>query len=111
MQRDEKLERILRDTMPERGPQPRAQAGFQDSCHDSLELCQELLRSMPPTAQKRAKKAAEQLIGVWDRLKVEAPKDPAVAVGAAFAVFYMAEHIINSREGPINDNMIVVVGG
>jgi hypothetical protein len=82
---------------------------FTDSCHDSLALVQELIQGMPRGAQLRAKRAAERMIEVWDAMKKEAPKDPAVAVGAAFAVFYMAEHIINSSEGPISDNMIVTL--
>lgn len=85
-------------------------AKFIDSCHDDFQLCQELIRGMPGTAQQRAKKAAAQLIEVWDKLKTEAPNDPAVAVGAAFAVFFMADHIINSTESAVSDKLIKVVG-
>lgn len=83
---------------------------FSDSVHDDFELCQELIRGMPGTAQQRAKKAAEQLLEVWDKMKAEAPKDPAVAVGAAFAVFFMANHIVNIGGGPLSDDLIKVVG-
>jgi|HubBroStandDraft_4_1064222.scaffolds.fasta_scaffold00046_39 hypothetical protein len=83
---------------------------FTDSVHDNMELVKELIQGMPRSAQIRAKQAAAQLIQTWDKMKVEAPKDPAVAVGAAFAVCYMMDHIVESTDGPINDNMIIQIG-
>lgn len=84
---------------------------FTDSLHDSFELVQQLVRGMPGTAQKRAKTAAERMLDTWEKMKQEAPKDPAVAVGAAFAVFFIANEIVDAPKGDvISDSIIETVG-
>jgi len=74
---------------------------FTDSNAANFELVKELVAGMPESAQRRARKAGGQIVDIVEKLKREYPNDPAIAVGAAFAVFFMAENLIQ----PNGDNV------
>lgn len=66
---------------------------FTDSLSENLEVCAELLRGVPPDARNRAKKAAASVERVFTALQKDHPRDPAVALGFAFAIFKYCEKI------------------
>jgi hypothetical protein len=69
---------------------------FNDSIENNIEVITELLRGVPPAGRKRAQRAAVQLENVFTRLQKDHPKDPYVAIGAAFALFKLSERIVNA---------------
>ena len=54
----------------------------------------ELLRDMPPEAKQRAKYAAMAFETLFQQLRMAHPRDPAIALGAAFAVFAIAKRLV-----------------
>lgn len=69
---------------------------FTDSIANNVEVVSELLKGVPPTSRERAKRAAVMIERVWTQLQRDYPRDPAVALGAAYAVFKFAEKIIET---------------
>ena len=72
---------------------------FGDSISENVALLEELLRSIAPMHRNQAKRAAVQIEKVWNALIKENPKNPAVALGAAFAVYKLAERLGEKQEG------------
>ena len=69
---------------------------FSDSLDNNIEVLRELLRGLPEPTRKRAVGAATALENTFTRLQKDYPKDAAVALGAAFAVFVLAERIVQA---------------
>jgi hypothetical protein len=69
---------------------------FTDSIDENVETLRELLGGIQPEHRQRAKKAAVALENVFNRLKHDYPRDPAVALGAAFAIFMMAQRMVEA---------------
>ncbi len=69
---------------------------FTDSLDENIEILRELLAGMPPESRRRAQGAAVALENTFHRLQKDHPKDAAVALGAAFAVFKLAERIVDA---------------
>lgn len=81
---------------------------FGDSIDKNLEVIKELLRGQPATTRDRAKRAAISIENTFEALKRASPRDPAVALGTAFAVFTIAQRIVqdDSRAGDAPGNLI-----
>jgi hypothetical protein len=60
----------------------------------TLEQVSELIRALPPDARERAKYAAVQFEKIFQKLRVDHPSDPAIALGAAFAIFTLADRLV-----------------
>lgn len=90
--------------------QPAPTVGFGDSVSENSELIAELLRGMPESAFRRAQHAAAAIEKVFVGLAKDHPKDPAIALGAAFAIFKIAEGIVQ-RERNASESLIQIVGG
>jgi hypothetical protein len=58
-----------------------------------LEVVRELLAGVPPGARLRAKSAAAQIERTYMGIVRNHPKDPAVGLGLAFAIFTIAERL------------------
>ena len=69
-------------------------ATFTDDIDQNLEIISELIRDMPPQYQARAKAAAIRFEQTWDGLRRDFPKDPAVALGAAWAIHQLAQRMV-----------------
>jgi hypothetical protein len=77
---------------------------FNDSIENNLEVLRELLIGMPPTSRDKAKRAAVAIEKAWNALHKDNPKDPAVALGAAFAVYTLAQRMLEQKsenDGPL----------
>lgn len=81
---------------------------FTDSCENNLEILRELLSGIPPVARKRAVAAAVLLENTFTRLQKDHPKDAAVALGAAFAVFTLAQRMVDApKQGDKEDRGLI----
>lgn len=67
---------------------------FTDSVGGNVELIVELIAGMPHSARPRALQAALAIERVFEGMRKNSPGDPAVALGAAFAIFKIAERLV-----------------
>lgn len=72
---------------------------FNDSIQNNLDIIKELMHSVPPAQRQKARKAAVMLENTVTRLKKEYPRDNAVALGTAFAIFTLAERLVQAGKG------------
>jgi hypothetical protein len=73
---------------------------FSANIDENCEMLQELLRGLPPSARGRAKMAAAAIEKVFVGLQKDHPKDGAVALGAAFAIYMIGARIVEqAKEG------------
>lgn len=69
---------------------------FTDSVTENVEMLRELLGGIPPESRRRAKGAAVALENTFTAMQKAYPKDPAVALGAAFAIFLLAQRLVEA---------------
>jgi hypothetical protein len=67
-----------------------------DSVNENVATLTELLRSIPPQARHRARTAATSIEKVVNDLRKDYPRDPAVALGTAWALAMMLDRMIQS---------------
>jgi hypothetical protein len=80
---------------------------FTDSIDENIELLRELLAGLPPEHRRMAKKAAVSIENVFTGLQKDHPKNPAVALGAAFAVFLLAQRLGEAPEQGGSDKKLI----
>ena len=80
---------------------------FSDSISENIETLRELLGGLPPQHRRMAKKAAVSIENVFTSLQKDHPKNPAVALGAAFAVFLLAERLCEAPEQGGSDKKLI----
>ena len=69
---------------------------FTDSIQDNLEAIRELLLDVPLSQRERAKRAASNLENAFTQLQKDYPKDITIALGAAFAIFALAQRLVDA---------------
>lgn len=67
---------------------------FSDSIDGNLDLLRELLGGMGPGHRERAKRAAVKVEQLIVQLQKDNPRDPAIALGTAFAFFMIAQRLV-----------------
>ena len=80
---------------------------FNDSIEENLETLRELLGGIPAPARNRAKKAAVTLENAFTRLQKDYPKDSTVALGAAFAIFTLAQRLVDAPKQGDSDKRLI----
>lgn len=80
---------------------------FKDSIDENVEILRELLGGIPPESRKRAKKAAVALENAFTRLQKDHPKDAVVALGAAFAIFKLAQRLVEAPKQGDSDKRLI----
>jgi hypothetical protein len=60
----------------------------------TLEQVGELIRALAPEAKERAKYAATVFEQTFQTLRTAHPRDPAIALGAAWAIFTLADRLV-----------------
>ena len=60
----------------------------------TLEAVGELIRALPPDAKERARYSAMAFETLFQKLRNDHPRDPAIALGAAFAIFTLADRLV-----------------
>ena len=66
-----------------------------DNISETLDGIQELIRGLPQVQKERAKHAAVALEATFQKLRKDHPNDPATALGAAFAIFTLADRLVS----------------
>ena len=80
---------------------------FSDSIESNLEALREMLGGVAPAHRNRAKRAAVMIENVFTQLQKDYPRDAAVALGAAFAIYTLAERMVEqSKEAPADSRQI-----
>lgn len=79
---------------------------FTDSVQGNFDLVCEILNDAPPEAKERAKRAAVKIEQTFETIRREAPRDPAVALGTAFAIYFIAKELLDSVEHGDNKTLI-----
>lgn len=80
---------------------------FTDSIEHNIELLRELIGGIPPERRRQAKAAAVAIENVFTRLQRDNQKNPAVALGAAFAVFLLAQRLGEAPEQGGSDKKLI----
>lgn len=80
---------------------------FTDSIDDNVELLRELIGGIPPERRRQAKKAAAAIEKTWNDLIRDNPKNPAVALGAAFAIYMLAQRLGEAPEQGGSDKKLI----
>lgn len=77
---------------------------FGDSVDGNLDLIKQLLGNCTVGQKERAKRAAVQIESVVEAIRKDNANDPAVGLGLAFAIFYIAQNLAKSgsvkEDGP-----------
>lgn len=71
---------------------------FNDSIENNAEVIAELLRGVPEHQRNKAKRAAVAIENIITRLQKDNPTDNYIALGVAFAIFKLAERIVNGEK-------------
>lgn len=79
---------------------------FSNNIDENCETLKELLRALPPSTRGRAKYAAAQIEKVFVGLQKDHPKDGAIALGAAFAIYMIGARIVEQAKEGKHDNLI-----
>jgi hypothetical protein len=66
-----------------------------DSVSETFENLREMVAGMPRETKGRARAAAMHIETAWQELRRDHARDPAVALGAAFAIFVIAQRVID----------------
>lgn len=80
---------------------------FTDSVDENCEMLRELLAGIPPANRNRAKKAAVLLENTFTRLQADHPKDAVIALGAAFAIFKLAQRLVEAPKQGDSDKRLI----
>jgi hypothetical protein len=70
---------------------------FTDSIDENVEVLTELLRGISPGDRNFARLAANRIENTWHALIKDNPRNAVVALGAAWAVMKMAQHIVHQQ--------------
>ena len=80
---------------------------FTDSIDENVELLRELIGGIPGPRRKQAQKAAAAVEKTWNDLIRDNPKNPAVALGAAFAIYMLAQRLGEAPEQGGSDKKLI----
>ena len=80
---------------------------FTDSIDENVELLRELIGGIPSERRQQAKKAAAAIEKTWNDLIRDNPKNPAVALGAAFAIYMLAQRLGEAPEQGGSDKKLI----
>lgn len=73
---------------------------FSQNIEENCEILKELLRALPPSERPKARRAAAKIEKTFTDLQKDYPKDGAVALGAAFAIYMIGARIVEqAKEG------------
>lgn len=82
---------------------------FSNDIEANCETLKELLGALPPSHRARAKYAAATIEKVFMGLQKDHPKDGAVALGAAFAIYMIGARIVEQAKEGKHDSLIQLI--
>lgn len=82
---------------------------FSDNISENCEILRELIAGLPPSERPKAKRAAVKIEKAFTDLQRDYPKDAAVALGAAFAIYVIGERIVEQAKESDGGGLIQLV--
>lgn len=79
---------------------------FSQNIEENCEILRELIRGVPPSQRNKAKRAAAKIEKAFTDLQKDYPKDAAVALGAAFAIYMIGARIVEQAKESPGENLI-----
>ena len=83
---------------------------FSDSVDGNCEILKELIGGIPPSQRNKAKRAAMKIEKAFTDLQRDYPKDAAVALGAAFAIYLIGQRIVEQAKESDGKGLIQMLG-
>ena len=71
---------------------------FSQNIQENCEILKELIGGIPPSQRNKAKRAAAKIEKAFTDLQKDYPKDAAVALGAAFAIYMIGARIVEQAK-------------
>ena len=71
---------------------------FSNNIDENCEILKELIGGIPPGQRSKAKRAAMKIEKAFTDLQKDYPKDAAVALGAAFAIYMIGVRIVEQAK-------------
>lgn len=73
---------------------------FSDSIENNCEVLDQMIRALPPSQRHKAKVGAEKIEKVFQGIQHDYPKDGAVTLGVAWAIYKIGQKMVEqSKEG------------
>jgi hypothetical protein len=82
---------------------------FSDSVTGNKEIMRELLAALPPSQRDHARRAAMKIEKAFTDLQRDYPKNAAVALGTAFAIYAIAERITTQAKESDGKGLIEMI--
>lgn len=79
---------------------------FTDSIEHNLALIEELVQALPLGERNAAKRAAVALEKVFTAIQRDNQASKGAAVGTAFAIYKLAQRLVDSSKGSAGGNLI-----
>lgn len=80
---------------------------FNDSIENNLEVIRELLRGVTPEKRNQAKLAASMIERTFVAIQKDTQGNAAAALGAAFAIYMLAQRMVEKSHGPGKDQSLI----
>lgn len=82
---------------------------FTNDIEENCEILKELIRGIPPSQRGKAKRAAAKIEKAFTDLQKDYPKDGAVALGAAFAIYMIGARLVEQAKESDGKSLIQLI--
>lgn len=82
---------------------------FTNNIEENCDILKELIRALPPSHRHRARAASAAIEKVFVGLQKDNPKDGAVTLGAAFAIYMIGAKIVEQSKEGQHENLIQLI--
>lgn len=82
---------------------------FTNNIDENCEILKELIAAIPPSQRQYAKKAAAKIEKSFMDLQRDHPKNAAVALGAAFAIYMIGARIVEQAKESDGKGLIQLI--
>jgi hypothetical protein len=82
---------------------------FSKDIDENVEILRELIGALPPSQRPFAKRAAVKIEKAFTDLQKDYPKNGAVALGAAFAIYLLGQRIVQQAKESDGKGLIELI--
>lgn len=82
---------------------------FSQNIEENCDILKELIRGLPASQRPKAKRAASKIEKAFTDLQKDYPKDGAVALGAAFAIYMIGARIVEQAKEDNGNGLIELI--
>jgi hypothetical protein len=80
---------------------------FDDSIENNLEIIRELLRGLPPETRNQARLAASLIEKTFTAIQKDSQGNRGAALGSAFAIYMLAQTMVEKSHGEGKDKSLI----